>query len=120
VRAATRMAIATKILAGNMLVIDQLAFEQPRTKEMVAILKSLKLADQTTLVTTALHDRNVYRSARNIQDVTVSPVADLNALSVLQPRRMLITRAALDALCAQSRSNDGQDLQPMGEGEGDA
>jgi large subunit ribosomal protein L4 len=120
VRAATRMAIATKILAGNMLVIDQLAFEQPRTKEMVAILKSLKLADQTTLVTTAVHDRNVYRSARNIQDVTVSPVADLNALSVLQPRRMLITRAALDALCAQSRSNDRHDLQPMGEGEGDA
>jgi large subunit ribosomal protein L4 len=52
----------------------------------------------TTLVATAALDQNVYRSARNIDQVTVSPVAELNALSVLQPRKMLITRAALDAI----------------------
>jgi large subunit ribosomal protein L4 len=65
---------------------------------MAAVLKALKLAGQSTLVTTAALDQNVYRSARNIADVTVSPVADLNALAVLQPRKMLVTRAALDAI----------------------
>jgi large subunit ribosomal protein L4 len=43
-------------------------------------------------------DPNVYRSARNIDKVTVSPVSDLNALAVLKPRKLLVTRAALDAI----------------------
>ncbi len=49
-------------------------------------------------MTTAAQDRNVYMSARNIDGVEVSPVAELNAYKVLKPRRMLVTRAALDAL----------------------
>ncbi|MCH5372676.1 MAG: 50S ribosomal protein L4 [Planctomycetes bacterium] len=104
VRAATRMAIATKIRNGSVVVIDQLAFEVPRTKEMFGILKALKLSELSTLVTTADHDVNVYKSARNIERVTVSPVSQLNALSVLQPRRMLVTKAALDALRQQVAS----------------
>jgi large subunit ribosomal protein L4 len=61
-------------------------------------LKALKQDGATTLVTTAALDQNVYRSARNIDKVTIAPVAELNALAVLQPRKMLITRAALDAI----------------------
>jgi large subunit ribosomal protein L4 len=50
------------------------------------------------LVTTAKYDVNVYKSARNIQRVDVSPVSDLNALLVLKSRRVLATKAALDAI----------------------
>jgi len=75
-----------------------LAFNEPKTKEMAGILKALNLSGKTTLVATAALDQNVYRSARNIDKVTVSPVAELNALAVLQPRKMLVTRAALDAI----------------------
>jgi len=60
-----------------------------------------KLRDDE-LVTTAEHDVNVYRSARNIEGVTVSPVADLNAWSVLRPRKLLMTKAALDAIRARA------------------
>jgi large subunit ribosomal protein L4 len=42
----------------------------------------------------------VYKSARNIDRVTVSPVSDLNALYVLRPSRMLVTKAAIDAIKA--------------------
>ncbi len=98
VRAATRMAIASKIVDGGVVVIDDLAFSEPRTKEMFDVLKALKLAGTTTLVTTESYDVNVYKSARNIDKVTVSPVGDLNALCVLQPRRMLVTKQALDAI----------------------
>jgi large subunit ribosomal protein L4 len=98
VQAATRMAIARKLQTQDVVVIDELSFAAPKTKEMAAILKALKLAGQSTLVATAALDPNVYRSARNIADVTVSPVADLNALAVLQPRKLLVTRAALDAI----------------------
>jgi large subunit ribosomal protein L4 len=99
VQAATRMAIRSKLDNGNLICVDQLSFSEPRTKEMAEVLGALKLSDQTTLVATAGYDVNVYKSARNIEKVTVSPVAELNALSVLQPHRMLVTKAALDAIC---------------------
>lgn len=102
VQAATRMAIARKLQSADVVVIDELSFGEPKTKEMVGILKALKLEGTSTLVTTAALDQNVYRSARNIDRVTVSPVTDLNALAVLKPRKMLVTKAALDAIKERS------------------
>ena len=98
VQLATRMAVASKIRDNQLVVIDDLSFSSPKTKDMAAILKALKCGQQSLLVTTAVHDENVYKSARNIADVTVSPVSGLNALDVLLPRKMLVTRAALDSL----------------------
>jgi len=103
IRAATRMAIASKIIDEQIVVIDDLSFEAPRTKEMASILAALGLADVTTHVTTAEHDSNVYLSARNIDRVTVSEVSGLNALNVLKPRHLLITRAALDVIRKQAQ-----------------
>ena len=98
VQAATRMAIASKIKDNELVVIDDLVFSAPKTKEMASILKALGLGGTTTLITIAAADANVYKSGRNIDKVTISPVGELNALLILQPRRMLVTRAALDAI----------------------
>lgn len=117
IRAATRMAIAAKIQSGAMVVIDELAFAEPRTREMFAILKALQLAGRSTLVATAQHDANVYRSARNIESVTISPASDLNVLSVLTPERMLVTKAALDALTKRVQASAATDTNEA-EGEG--
>jgi len=104
VQAATRMAIVRKVQSEDVVVIDELSFKEPKTKEMAGILKALKLAGKTTLVATAGLDANVYRSARNIDQVTVSPVGELNALAILQPRKMLVTKAALDAIKERSKA----------------
>lgn len=98
VQAATRMAIAAKIQDRQLVIIDEFNFSTPRTKDMASILTALGLSASSTLITTESYDMNVYKSARNIDRVTVAPVADLNALCVLTPRRMLVTKAALDAL----------------------
>ena len=95
---ATRMAIASKIADQQVVVIDDLSFTAPATSEMAGVLKALGLRGVSTLVTTASLDMNVYKSARNIPRVSVTPVSDLNALSVLVPRRMLVTKAALDSI----------------------
>ena len=87
VRAATRMAIVSKIQSGDLLVIDELAFAQPKTKDMFAVLQALKLNGTSTLVATAAYDINVLKSARNIDRVTVASVSDLNALTVLASAR---------------------------------
>lgn len=97
VRLATRMALASRIADNEITLIDDLAFEQPKTKEMATILTALKIGGSRLLVAVAGYDVNVYKSVRNLADVSVLPVSDLNALALLSPRRVLMTKAALDA-----------------------
>ena len=98
VRLATRMAIRSKIDDGEIVVVDSLSFDAPRTARMASVLKSLGLDGSTTLIATAEDDVAVYKSGRNITGVSIQPVRELNALSVLSPRRMLVTRDALDKI----------------------
>ena len=102
VQLATRMALAAKIRDDEITLINELKFDAPKTRDMAAILQALKLADHSLLVATAQHDANVYKSARNIDRVTVAPVSGLNALKLLEPARVLMTTAALDAMRAKS------------------
>ncbi len=92
------MAIRSKIDDGELVVVDSLGFDAPKTGRMASVLKSLGLDKTTTLVATADHDAAVYKSGRNIAGVSVQPVRELNALSVLKPNRMLVTREALDKI----------------------
>ena len=108
VRLATRMAIASKIRDDEVVVVDELKFDQPKTREMAGVLESLGLGGTSTLIAVESHDVNAYKSARNIAGVTMSPVADLNALSVLAPRRMLVTKAALDAIKSRAAAAGSQ------------
>ncbi|MCH1495488.1 MAG: 50S ribosomal protein L4 [Rubripirellula sp.] len=98
IQLATRMAIRSKIDDGEVVVVDQLSFEEPKTSRMAGVLKSLGLNGVTTLVATAGLDGVVYKSGRNISGVSVQPVRELNALTVLKPKRVLVTRDALDRI----------------------
>jgi len=98
VQLATRMAIASKIRDGEVVMIDELSFDIPKTKEMTAVLKKLGCCDHSLLVATAAYDENVYKSTRNIAKVSISPAAEINALNVLSARKMLITKQAMDVL----------------------
>ena len=102
VQLATRMALASKIISEQIVVIDELKFAAPKTKEMNGILKALKIDGMSLLLATAGYDKTVYLSARNIDRVSVSPVADLNALGILMPKKLLVTREALDAIKQRS------------------
>ena len=62
---------------NNLVVIDDLKFDAPKTRDMAAIIKALKCDGASLLVTTAGYDQNVYKSARNIDQVDVSPVSGL-------------------------------------------
>lgn len=104
VQLATRMALASKIQSEQVVIIDELKFAAPKTKEMYGILKALKCNGASLLVATAAYDKLVYMSARNIDKVSVAQVSDLNALSVLAPRKLLVTREALDAIKSRSAS----------------
>lgn len=102
VQAATRMAIASKISAGSVVVMDQLKMEAPKTKLLASAFKAMGLEGQTKTLALGGLDRNVYLSGRNIEGLTISPVADLNALIVLRPRKLVMTREALDWIKAKA------------------
>lgn len=101
---ATRMALASKVQDDELVVIDELSFDAPKTRDMLAVLKHLDVAGDSLLVATDGYDVNVYKSGRNIARVSVSPAAELNALSVLSARRLLVTKSALDALRERAKS----------------
>ena len=100
VRAATKMAIAAKLISGRVVVIDELNFDAPRSKELAQVLKVLGLSGVATLVATKETSKAVYLSGRNIPGVSVSPVAGLNALAIVRPQRLLVTREALELIKA--------------------
>ncbi|TWU29566.1 50S ribosomal protein L4 [Bythopirellula polymerisocia] len=104
-RLATRMAIASKIRDDQITLIDKLEFSEPKTREMVSVLGHLGCQGESLLIATAGYSPNVYKSARNIQRVAVSPAAELNALSVLSAHRLVITTEALDQLKTNSGAN---------------
>ncbi len=108
---ATRMAIAARLRDQEVVLINELNFAEPKTREMAALLKALKLEGMRLLLGLPSYDANVYKSARNIQAVSVMPVGELNALEVLRPQRLLMTTAALDALRAKYRAEAASQTQ---------
>lgn len=98
VRTATRMAILSKIQDKEVVVIDDLKLAGIKTKEVAGIFKALNLKGMSCLIGTAETDLTLYKSARNIQGVEVQPTSQFNAYGVLRPKRLLLTKAALEAL----------------------
>jgi large subunit ribosomal protein L4 len=105
-QSATRMAIASKIRDEQIVLVDDLSFASPKTKDMAAVLKALKLDATSVLVATEKYDVNTYKSVRNLAKASVSPVNELNAYIVLKPRRLLITKAALESLKAPAKPEE--------------
>ncbi|MBX9677458.1 MAG: 50S ribosomal protein L4 [Gemmataceae bacterium] len=106
VRAATRMAILSKLKDHEAIIVDAIQLPGIKTKAMAEILKSLKVTT-TCLVTIGASEvdekKSVYLSGRNIKGVEVHPASQLNAYAVLRPKRLLLTKAALSELCTNAK-----------------
>ena len=87
-------AVLAKLLSNNVVVVDKLNFEKPRTRDFADILGNLKI-ERSCLVAIASPDDNLYRSVRNIPRVAVMPVAELNAGDVCNHHKVLFTKEAL-------------------------
>ena len=98
VQAATRMAIAAKISSGSVIVVDKFVMDAPKTKTLALAFKAIGLEGLTKTFATNGLDKNLYLSGRNIEGLTISPVSDLNALIILRPRKLVMTKEALDWL----------------------
>ncbi|CFX04301.1 Ribosomal protein L4/L1e, bacterial-type [Syntrophomonas zehnderi OL-4] len=93
-RLALKSALSTKALDNKIVVVDELNFEQPKTKMMVQALEALKVGKKT-LVVTADGNVNVTKSARNIEGVKPLRADFINVYDILKYDTLLITRDAV-------------------------
>ncbi|AZV61807.1 50S ribosomal protein L4 [Peribacillus castrilensis] len=94
-RLAIKSALSAKALEENILVLESLSFEAPKTKEFVAVLKNLSVDTKTLVVTDGL-DEKVALSARNIPGVTVVEADGLNVLDVVSHNKLILTKSAVE------------------------
>lgn len=93
-RLAMKSALSSKVEAGQILVLDQLNMELPKTKDMVRILSNLKVNDKA-LVVIADKDENIIKSARNISGVKPMAATGLNVYDLLNHGTLVITKDAV-------------------------
>ena len=96
-RLVRNMAILSKMQSNDTVVIDELAFEEPKTKDFAGILSKLQI-DRSCLVAMPDYNINVYKSLRNIPRVAMLEVDQLNAGDICRRQKLLLTRSALEAL----------------------
>jgi large subunit ribosomal protein L4 len=97
-RRALGEAFSAKLLDGGMTVVDAIAVEKPKTKEMVTILRNLGLDGKSVLIVLSEKDENVFLSSRNIEGVKVARVTDLNPYEILSHEKILVTKHALEMM----------------------
>lgn len=93
-RLAMRSALSSKVKDNNIIVVDNLAFEEPKTRLMIQTLEALNTSDRTLLVT-ADGNVNVFKSARNIPGVKPLKVESINVYDLLKYDTLLITKDAV-------------------------
>ena len=96
-RLALLSALSSKAQANEIVVLEGLTFQEPKTKQMAAILKKL-VADGKALVVTREPDKNVELSARNLPGVKMLVPSGLNVYDILDHEKLVFTRDAVEAV----------------------
>ena len=92
-RVAMVSALTSKVQNNEMVVLESLAFDAPKTKQVVEMLKAFEA--KKTLIITADSNENVYKSARNIEGVAVLPVNNINVYDLLKYPTVMVTKDAV-------------------------
>lgn len=93
-RLAIKSVLSSKVLENEIIVLDQLSLNQPKTKEFAAILGNLKV-DRKALIVTGDYNDNVALSARNIPGVKFVTAEGINVLDVIAHDKLIITKDAV-------------------------
>ena len=95
-RVAMKSALTSKVQDNQMVVLESLAFEAPKTKNMVEVLKAFDA--KKTLIVTGESNEVLYKSARNIADVQIMPVNNINVYDLLKFEKLIITKDAVSKI----------------------
>jgi len=94
-RLALRSALSSKVKEDNLVVLENLSIEAPKTKEIVKMLNALNVNNKA-LIVTADRDEVVIRSANNLQSVKVLTIKEVNVLDLLAHDKLILTKDAAE------------------------
>lgn len=95
-KVAMKSALTSKVLDNNMIVLESLEFDAPKTKDFMKMLGAFEA--KKALIITLESNNNVYKSARNIQGVSVIPVNNINVYDLLKYEKLIITQDAVSRI----------------------
>jgi len=96
-RIAMLSVLSSKVAEKEIIVIDELTFEEPKTKDMAGFLSAVK-AEKKALILTAEKDENVVKSAANIPGVETSYVGRMNVYEILSHTSFIVTKGAIEKI----------------------
>lgn len=95
---ARKSVLSAKAQDNKIVIVEDFTFEAPKTKDFVALTKSLKLEGTKTLLLLAGIDKNVYLSARNVPDTRVMTASDVNTYALLNNKAIVMTESSLEVI----------------------
>lgn len=93
-RLAMKSALSSKVLENNIIVVDELSFDAPKTKDMLRFLEAVK-AEKKALIITAEKNENVVRSAANIPGVRTALATTMNVYEIVNHTSFIVTQEAV-------------------------
>lgn len=95
-KVAMKSALTSKVQENQMIILDSLNFEAPKTKNIIEMLKALEA--NKALIITAESNEVVYKSARNIQGISIIPANNINVYDLLKYEKLIITKDAVSKI----------------------
>lgn len=99
-RLARKSALTTKAQAGSIIIIEDISWDTPKTKNYTGVLNSLDLAGKKSLLVMAEDNPNVYLSSRNVQKAKVMRAQDLSTYDVMNSGTLIISEGAIEKIKA--------------------
>ena len=94
---AMKSILSSKLADNEMIVLDELNFDAPKTKEMVKVLENIK-ADKKALIVTAERNENLIKSAANIPGVRTAMVSTMNVYEIINHTNFVVTKDAINKI----------------------
>jgi len=95
---ARKSALTYKALEESIVVIEDFAFETPKTREMVQISNNLKINDKKSLFVLPEENKNIYLSSRNLQAVSVITASELNTYQILNAKKVVVLESSVSKI----------------------
>ena len=92
---AVRSALSEKLRANELVVLDAVNFEAPKTKQYAAMLKNLGAQEQKTLLVLPEVNKNISTSGRNIQNTKVITASQLNTYDVIHADKVILVESSV-------------------------
>ena len=97
-RLALKSALSAKVMGGELVVLEDINFDAPKTKNVVKMMQDFNFADQKALIITAEAVENVEKSSRNIPGIKTINTMGLNVYDLLHHNKVFVTKAAVSRI----------------------